>query len=292
MNGDAKSAREYSQAAPTQNTSNETFDGRGITIGIRDSGAGGLTVARCVKAVLPAAQLLYFADTAHVPYGEKSAAQVRHYALSIADFLISRGAQMLIFACNTSSAIALDDARRKFSQPVLGTIQPGARAALDETRNGRIGIIATAATVSSGVYSRTIHKLNRETFCCEVACPAFVPLVESENVCGKAARAAAKEYLAPLLESEVDCVVLGCTHYPLLLPVLREAAPQMRFVDPAQAVAQEAAQIARVLAPQENAETRDVFFASGERDGLRHWIAQLLPQDGAIEIQRAPVFDL
>lgn len=284
--------REYSHKATSQVAPAETFDGRGITIGIRDSGAGGLTVARCVKSVLPAAQLLYFADTAHVPYGEKSAAQVRHYALSIADFLISRGAHMLIFACNTSSAIALDDARRKFSQPILGTIEPGARAALQETRNGRIGIIATAATVSSGVYSRTIGKLKRDMFCREVACPAFVPLVESENVCGPAARAAAREYLAPLLQAEVDCVILGCTHYPLLLPVLREAAPQMRFVDPAQAVAQEAAQVARVLASQTGAAARDIFFASGERDGLRHWIAQLLPQDGEIEIQRAPIFDL
>jgi glutamate racemase len=268
-----------------------------LVIGVRDSGVGGLTVARCIRDALPHASLLYFADTAHVPYGERTPDEIRHYALNISRFLIQNGATTLIFACNTSSALALELARQTFEVPIYGTIEPGARAAVETSRSGRIGVLATHATVSSGVYSQWIKQFRPGAQIWEIACPEFVPLVESENTDSDAARKAAEKYLAPLLEANCDTVVLGCTHYPLLLPVLRAAAPHLNFVDPAQALACELKSRLNERceyshdAPDALGATRDIFFASGDSDGLRGWIDKLLPQP-APDIRRGPVFDL
>lgn len=267
---------------------------------MRDSGVGGLTVARCLKEALPHARLLYFADTAHVPYGGRAPAEIKHFALHIAQFLVDNGAQIIVFACNTSSAIALESARETLNVPVVGTILPGAQAAVEVTKNGRIGILATLATVESGDYGHRIRALQPHAQVLEVACPDFVPLVESEQTQSAAAHDAARRYLQPLLEENVDTIVLGCTHYPLLLPILREVAAEMgashvQFVDPAEAVAHE---VRRIVAQHHLGDNEysmshcdDIFFASGERDGVRRWVHRLLgiahPQ-----IENGPIFEL
>jgi glutamate racemase len=265
---------------------------------VRDSGVGGLTVAREIKKRLPRARLLYFADTAHVPYGDRSPAEVRHFALSISDFLISQGAQLVVFACNTSSAYALQIAKKKFETPLVGMIEPGARAALEANEGrGPIGVLATAATVQSRMYSRWIEGLDESTKCVEIGCPEYVPLVESEQTSTPAARAACEKYLRPLLEAEVKTIVLGCTHYPLLLPVLREVAQEysdeIRFVDPAQAVACEVAKLFPLdeSTPTGSAEIKnaDRFFVSGVQDGVRGWIEKLL-ENPSPQIEAGPVF--
>ncbi len=283
-----------------------------IRIGIRDSGAGGLTVARRLREQIPNAQLLYFADTAHVPYGEKSVAQIQHYALSISDFLIQKGAQIIVFACNTTSAVALDAARERFSAPVFGVIQPGARGAALVSR-AKIGVLATAATVSSRVYTREIAALRPELQTLEVACPAFVPLVEAHQTDSLQARQACQEYLQPLLDFGADTVVLGCTHFPLLLAPLQELAPHIQFIDPADALAGEVAatllnsttaeekssliapipqKMKRALLIEENAEApRDIFWVSGTRDGFEEWIRTLLAIEKP-DLQSGPIFDL
>jgi glutamate racemase len=264
-----------------------------LTIGIRDSGVGGLTVAREIKKRLPHARLLYFADTAHVPYGDRSPAEVRFFALSISDFLIARGAQLVVFACNTSSAYALQMAKKKFSTPLLGMIEPGARAAL-AANAGRapIGVLATNATVESRMYSRWITGLDAQTQCIEIGCPEFVPLVESAQTNTRAAHAACKKYLRPLLEAGVKTVVLGCTHFPLLLPMLSEVAgeraSEVRFIDPAQAVACEVAQMFPHRANVQRSND-DHFFISGAQDGVRGWIEKLL-DNAAPQIESGPVF--
>lgn len=260
-------------------------------IGVRDSGVGGLTVARCIKRVLPHAQLLYFADTAHVPYGDRTPDEVRFFALSISEFLIGCGAQMVVFACNTSSAYALDEACTRFDEPIFGMIEPGARAALGATRNGRIGVLATQATVDSGVYSHTITKFQPQTFCLAAACPELVPLVEEERTNSAEAREAASKYLEPLLQSDVDTIILGCTHYPLLLPVLRAIAPQCCFIDPAEAVAQEVAHAVGVKDAPSKYFEGDRFYVSGEAAGVRRWIAHILPHSRA-ELLRGPIFEI
>jgi glutamate racemase len=266
---------------------NASIDGA-LVIGIRDSGVGGLTVARCIRRLMPHASLLYFADTAHVPYGDRSPAEVRHFALSISEFLLQQGAQMLVFACNTSSAYALDLAREKFDAPLVGMIEPGARAALQVSTGGPIGVLATQATVDSEVYPAVLESLRSGTPCFQVACPEFVPLVEGEQTESTAARRACRRYLEPLLSAGAKTIILGCTHYPLLLPLLREEAPDAQFVDPAEAVALEVLR----LAGKTNTDTvpRDTFFVSGATEGVRDWIAKLLGNTSP-NIQHGPVFD-
>lgn len=267
---------------------------------MRDSGVGGLTVAHRIRQVVPHATLLYFADTAHVPYGDRPPHEVRHFALSISDFLIAQGAQIMVFACNTSSAYALDAARERFSVPVIGMIEPGAQAAAKVSSGGRIGVLATQATVDSGVYTRSLLMLRPTSHCLEVACPAFVPLVESEQTQTPQAYDMARCYLEPLLQAEVDTVILGCTHYPLLLPVLRELGPHLEFVDPAKAVAQAVkslltegnlkAPAAKIAAPN-----RDTLYVSGPRDGVCHWANKLLQPAAPtrrLEVRDGPVFDV
>ena len=260
-----------------------------FVIGIRDSGVGGLTVARCIRKLLPDASLLYFADTAHVPYGDRTPHEVQHFALNISEFLLAQGAQMLVFACNTSSAYALDLAQEKFDVPVVGMIEPGARAALRVWKSGPIGVLATQATVDSNVYPLTLEKLRPGTACLQIACPEFVPLVENEQNESPAARLAVRRYLQPLREAGAKTVVLGCTHYPLLLPLLQEEAPEVCFVDPAEAVACEVAQIVGERAA--NREPNDVFYVSGVSEGVRDWIENLLGQT-APTLRRGPVFDV
>jgi glutamate racemase len=257
-----------------------------IAIGVRDSGVGGLTVARELKKRLPLAQLLYFADTIHVPYGDKSVEQIQHFALSISGFLLEHGADALVFACNTTSAHALGLARERFPDvPIFGVIEPGAKMAAKVSC--KVGVLATQATVSSGVYTRTLREMNPAIETCEVACPAFVPLVEGEQTNSREAREACRHYLAPLLRFGADTVILGCTHYPLLLPALREVAPQLRFVDPATALAQEVAERFPHLEPSEKA---DRFFVSGARLGVSNWIETLLDLPEP-KLENGPVFD-
>ena len=259
-----------------------------LTIGIRDSGVGGLTVARRVLERYPAANLLYFADTAHVPYGDKSPAQVRHYALSISQFLIAQGAQMLVFACNTTSALALDKARECFPDvPIFGVIRPGARVAA-QVSSGRVGVLATSATVNSGVYSRVLREYRADLQVEEVGCPAFVPLVESEQTESIEALEACKHYLAPLQRFGADTVITGCTHYPLLLPALQKVAPEIRFVDPAQAVADEVAQLVGANASGSGARK---FWVSGARAGVENWIGRLLEVEKP-GLEAGPTFEL
>lgn len=257
-----------------------------IAIGVRDSGVGGLTVARELKRQLPQAQLLYFADTAHVPYGDKSVEQIQHFALSISGFLLNQGAQALVFACNTTSAFALGLARERFpAVPIFGVIEPGARVAA-QTGN-KIGVLATQATVSSGVYTRTLRELNPLLQTCEIACPAFVPLVENEQTNSREAREACRHYLAPLQRFGADTVILGCTHFPLLLPALREVAPQLRFIDPATALAGE---VAARFPDLEPGDKPDRFFVSGARQGVSNWIETLLDLPEP-KLEFGPVFD-
>lgn len=258
-----------------------------LTIGVRDSGVGGLTVARELKKRLPAARLLYFADTAHVPYGDKSVEQIRHYALSISDFLLHQGADALVFACNTTSAHALEPARKKFAPtPIFGVIEPGARVAAQVGR--KIGVLATQATVNSGVYTRVLNGFNPEIQSCEIACSAFVPLVESQRTQSIEAREACRHYLAPLQRFGADAVILGCTHYPLLLPLLQEIAPGLHFVDPATALAEEVAARFPDLEPSDQP---DRYFASGPREGVSNWIRILMNIPNP-QIESGPVFDL
>lgn len=191
-------------------------------IGVFDSGIGGLTVVKRLSSVLPEENIIYFGDTARVPYGSKSNSTVIEYSIQDAKFLMYKNVKAIVVACNTASATALKELKEQFSVPVIGMIEPGAQAAVDTTKNGRIGIIGTRATINNKAYSRGIHKLKPSVKVFERACPLFVPLAEEGWIDHESTRLIANEYLKELREKKIDTLVLGCTHYPLLSGVIQE----------------------------------------------------------------------
>ncbi len=191
-------------------------------IGIFDSGLGGLTVLKEIKKLLPQESLIYFGDNGRYPYGTKSKETVLKYTRQDVAFLLSKGVKLLVVACNTVSSLALPDIRPFINVPVVEVIEPGARAALKKTRTGRIGIIATTGTIASGVYSKAIHSRNPEVKIFPKACPLFVSLVEEGWWDNEIARMVAAEYLDSLKRENIDTLVLGCTHYPLLSQTIRK----------------------------------------------------------------------
>jgi glutamate racemase len=213
-------------------------------VGIFDSGIGGLTVAHAVMQHLPHESVTYFGDTARVPYGPKSPDTVRRYSREIASFLVEQGVKTLVVACNTATAHALPALRESLTIPVLGVIDPGARAALRATRNGHVGVIGTAGTIKSGAYERALRALEPSLRVTVRACPLFVPLVEEGWIDHEATRLVAREYLAPLLREHVDTLVLGCTHYPLLKHVIADVLGEdVTLIDSAEETARETASV-------------------------------------------------
>lgn len=188
-------------------------------IGIFDSGVGGLTVARAVLDQLPGEEIIYLADTAHMPYGPKPIADVRRYALRCMDELVGRGVKLLVIACNSASAACLHDARERYDIPVVEVIRPAVRRAVAATRNSRIGVIGTTATITSGAYQDSFAAAP-DAEVTAVACPQFAEFVERGITSGRALLGLASAYLEPLQRAEVDTLVLGCTHYPLLTGVI------------------------------------------------------------------------
>ena len=217
-------------------------------VGVFDSGIGGLTVVRELERQLPAESLVYVGDTARVPYGTKSPETVRRYSAEILELLLARNVKMVVVGCNTASAHALDMLRDMTPVPVEGVIQPGARAAVRASRSGRIGVIGTAGTIRSGAYERAIRGLKPDAVVVSAAAPLFVPLVEEGWLEHDATRLVAAHYLAPLRDAGIDTLVLGCTHYPLLKPLLGAVlGPGITLIDSAE---ETAATVARHLKHQ------------------------------------------
>lgn len=185
-------------------------------IGVFDSGIGGMTVVKELMNQLPHEQIIYYGDTARVPYGNKSAETIIGYSRQITKFLISKGVKAIIIACNTASAVALEPLRTEFDLPIIGVVKPGAKAAAETTRNNKIGVIATRATISSGIYEDFLHKTNPDIVVYKKACPLFVPLVEEGWTDDTITDEIIHRYLDELVADGIDSLVLGCTHYPLL----------------------------------------------------------------------------
>lgn len=201
-------------------------------IGVFDSGVGGLTVLREVYRQLPHESVLYFGDTARVPYGTRSAAEILQFTRETLDWMVSQRVKMAIMACNTSSALALETVRSEYDLPILGVILPGARAAAFQGQ--RIGVIATPATIQSDAYLHAIQEANPHAQVWQVACPEFVPIIENNRLQEPATLEIAKQYLQPLLDRSIDTLVYGCTHYPHLEPIFRKFVPNnVRFINPA-----------------------------------------------------------
>lgn len=225
-------------------------------IGVFDSGIGGITVLRALRRRLPAASFVYLGDTARLPYGTKSAATITHYALQASAILAHEAIELLVVACNTASAVALPALKQRFSAiPVMGVIEPGAAAGVAVTRNRRIGVLATEATVRGNAYGRAIAALDPAIEVHQRACALFVALAEEGWTKGAVARAAAERYLDPLLRAAAppDTLLLGCTHFPVLHDVIADVAgPGVRIVDSAETTA---AQVEALVGPGHSGNT-------------------------------------
>ncbi|MBI9072464.1 MAG: glutamate racemase [Melioribacteraceae bacterium] len=201
-------------------------------IGIFDSGIGGLTVVKRMFQFLPNENTVYFGDTARVPYGSKSNSTVIEYSLQDGKFLIDKNVKIIVVACNTASSVALDELSDKFNVPIIGMIEPGAKLALSKTVSGRIGVIGTNATVNNKAYSKELKKLNPKVEVFEKSCPLFVPLAEEGWLNHKATLLIAEEYLHELKEHNIDTLILGCTHYPILAEIIHKVmGPEIHLID-------------------------------------------------------------
>lgn len=261
------------------------------SVGIFDSGVGGLTVARAILDQLPRQRVIYLADTAHVPYGPKPIADVRRYALACLDTLVDHGVKMLVIACNTAAAACLHDARERYSVPVVEVIRPAVRRAVAATRNGRVGVIGTASTIASGAYEDAFAAAPHVRVS-SVACPQFVDFVERGVTSGRTLLGLASAYLEPLQRAEVDTLVLGCTHYPLLAGLLSVVMGDgVTLVSSADETAKD---VYRALAREEltspgGIPARHQFLTTGDTDTFARLARRFL---GADILDGAPVATL
>ena len=237
-------------------------------IGVFDSGIGGLTVVKALMDELPSESIVYFGDTARVPYGTKSKTTIVRFSLENVEFLLRFGVKCIVIACNTSSSWALPTLRKYFKVPIIGVIRPGALAAVRQSRTKRIGVIGTTATIKSGAYETAIQRLDPAAKVFSVGCPLFVPLVEEGWLNGTVSRQIAEKYLEPLKRQRMDTLILGCTHYPLLASTIRQVlGPNTILVDSAR---QTAAEVRGVLTGsdtlQDDREVRPLhpFFVTDE----------------------------
>jgi glutamate racemase len=248
-----------------------------VRIGVFDSGVGGLTVLQEIYRQLPNESVLYFGDTARVPYGTRSAAEILQFTRQTLDWMVAQGVKMAIVACNTSSALALETIRDEYDLPILGVILPGARAAA--LQGQRIGVIATPATVNSNAYLHAIQEANPQAQVWQVACPQFVPLIEANRINDPQTLTVAQEYIQPLLDRSIDTLIYGCTHYPHLEPILRQFVPMsVKFINPAVAVVAAAAQALNILGIHSHHPAIPTkFVVSGNPTQFTQVAAQWLP---------------
>ena len=248
-------------------------------IGVFDSGLGGLTVVKELIRLLPNEKIVYFGDTARVPYGTKSAETIIRYSREIVRVLLKHKVKMVVVACNTASSLALDVLKKEFDLPILGVIEPGVRKAIDVTRNKKVGIIATSSTVKSGKYAKKIVQLNKNIVVLSQACPLFVPLVEEGWFDHPVTYQVARQYLRDMKKNKIDTLILGCTHYPLLKGVLHNVmGPGVQLVDSAREVA---LQVKELLTREKLLRTRlgpcrHMFIVSDEPEQFRRLSSRFL----------------
>ncbi len=254
-------------------------------IGVFDSGVGGLTVAREIMRQIPDERIVYFGDTARVPYGSKSPNTIIRYSRQIIRFLRTKNVKAIVVACNTASAFALETIKPELDIPIIGVVKPGAKVAAQTTQNGKIGVIGTEGTIRSEIYTKTIHRENKDAQVMGRACPLFVPLVEEGWIKDPVTVAVAERYLQPFKESDIDTLILGCTHYPLLRSTVREIMGEgVNLVNPAYETAVE---LRRLLAEQgiandgkiQNREEKYQFYVSDAAEKFMQFANSILPYD-------------
>ena len=251
-------------------------------IGVFDSGVGGLTVAREIMRQIPDERIVYFGDTARVPYGSKSPNTIIRYSRQIIRFLRTKNVKAIVVACNTASAFALETIKPELDIPIIGVVKPGAKVAAQTTQNGKIGVIGTEGTIRSEIYTKTIHRENKDAQVMGRACPLFVPLVEEGWIKDPVTVAVAERYLQPFKESDIDTLILGCTHYPLLRSTVREIMGEgVNLVNPAYETAVE---LRRLLSEQgiandgkaQDGEEKYQFYVSDGAEKFKHFANSII----------------
>ncbi|MDJ0648494.1 MAG: glutamate racemase [Xenococcaceae cyanobacterium MO_188.B19] len=266
-----------------------------LRIGLFDSGVGGLTVLRQIYHRMPTESVLYFGDTARLPYGTKSPQEILQFVREILDWMCGEGVKMVIMACNTSSALALETVRAEYDIPILGLILPGARAAIQQ--GNRIGVIATPATASSHAYRKAIQEIDPTAQVWEVGCPEFVVLIESNQIHTQYTKQVARSYLQPLLDQKIDTLVYGCTHYRHLENVFRSILPgSIKIVDPAEHIAIAGERELELMGLKSNRQALPTRFCVS---GVPHQFAELshqwlgcLPQVEKIQMKELSNFSI
>lgn len=252
-------------------------------IGIFDSGVGGLTVARELMKQLPNERLIYFGDTARVPYGSKSKETVTKFSKQIVRFLLEQKVKAIVVACNTASAVALNEIEEEIEIPIIGVVRPGARAAAETTKNLKVGVIATEATIHSEIYNQFIKKINDKVEIIGKACPLFVPLAEEGLIEDPVTDEIARRYLEELKDTGIDTLILGCTHYPLLRSTIQKTmGEEVRLVNPAYETARECKGMLEMCMllndkQPELGQKQYQFFVSDEADKFKNFANSILP---------------
>lgn len=248
-------------------------------IGIFDSGVGGLSVLRAVHQILPAEEVIFLADQAHVPYGPRPMEEVRDFAFGISKYLLKQGAKMIVVACNTASAAALHELRQEFPDIPFVGMEPAVKPAAEQTQTGVVGVLATPATFQGALYASVVERFANGVTVLQDTCSGLVAQIEDGNLDGDVPRHILKAALEPMLERDIDTVVLGCTHYPFVIPLIQEiSGPKVRVIDPAPAVAR---QIVRLLEAKDQINPDPVrkqsrFLTTGNAIQLQNLLAKLL----------------
>ena len=255
-------------------------------IGIFDSGVGGLSVLRAIRQELPGEDILYLGDQAHIPYGPRSKAQIRTFATGITRFLLSQGAKLIVVACNAASAAALHHLREHFPEVAFVGMEPAVKPAAETTHTGKVGVLATPTTFAGELYASVVERFAQHVEIYKSTCPGLVEQIEAGALNSPETRQILEDALSPMLAAGIDTIVMGCTHYPFVIPLIEDiTGPDVRTIDPAPAIAR---QTRRLLSQQELLNPSDIkgemqFFTTGDPDALSELLPRLLGETGPVE---------
>ncbi len=254
-------------------------------IGVFDSGVGGLSVLRALRAQLPEESVIYFGDQGHIPYGPRPLMQIRTFAEAITNFLLAQNAKMIVVACNTASAAALKYLREKFPNVPFVGMEPAVKPAAETTQTGKVGVLATPATFQGALYASVVERFAHGVELLQHTCPGLVQQIEQGNLDGAETRAILEEALLPMLEKNIDTVVLGCTHYPFVIPLIqRIVGEKVRVIDPAPAVARQVRRLLEAGGLRNESTSRGnlTFYTSGDAQAFKSLLPVLLGEEGDV----------
>ena len=255
-------------------------------IGIFDSGVGGISVLRALRQQIPDESVLYFGDQGHIPYGPRAMEQIREFSEAITRFLLEQGAKIIVVACNTASAAALQYLREIFPEVPFVGMEPAVKPAAERTHTGKVGVLATPATFQGALYASVVERFANGVELFQDTCPGLVQQIEQGNLEGPEARRILEAALQPMLEKDIDTVVLGCTHYPFVIPLIQEIVGEnVRVIDPAPAVARQTGRLleARAMRNGSGAKSEVKLYTSGDPETLRSLLPRLLAEKGDVE---------